>query len=672
MNYSYKIHVINHDLNFDPTYKNVVQFFNPLNNTKDYTSVFTNAELTFDDTDSEINFDLKDGINASVILDLQPAESEEEVIANITKQFGVSSLSIKDALSRQYAIVQEREIDANGNVQKTNLYFYFITDYTIINSYTIKYTLQLDCFTTYPLFSDISVNKTKVLRAHINRFDYGAQPNSATHLLTNRFLQTGEPFDNDFVKVRKSIITKNFIQNLKFKQSSNSLPVSDATLRNSIDKIQWLYVIRRTENSSYPIEIYCAPINNDEVYFFVSIDDDDEHWNTLNARSLYNALAEDANVINAFISPLSPFGSYQNNNITTNYTLYEKTGSTLRIIFVSPNSNIYNHKNKEDNASRSILYTYANSAVCFRLSDFNTLKWYISTFYTNEEELFNKTNSYLNIPFDYSVIKKAEIKTKMRQCYSDYKLKTQLDDSELLLDLVYLENNVIKIQAYNNFGADTNGEIFLTCNNLYNKRFGSYIKAQYTPTFFSNKFNEYKATNKNFALTGIATPIFTGAIGGAIGGAKAGPIGALVGGAVGAVGAGLKTYINYDNMQNSPDSIKYKGQSISIDDFVNEHFFYIEHNEIREEELRQVNMYFYEFGYAINEIYNVSDLFTRSSFNYIQTEDCEKDIHALINKNVLDTIIKALNNGVRFWTPWHYGHSKFEYTTNNLEKELNV
>ena len=83
-------------------------------------------------------------------------------------------------------------------------------------------------------------------------------------------------------------------------------------------------------------------------------------------------------------------------------------------------------------------------------------------------------------------------------------------------------------------------------------------------------------------------------------------------------------------------------------------------------------MYFYEFGYAINNVDNLENFFTRSSFNYIQTENCEKDLHALISKNVLDVIIKALNEGVRFWTAWHYNHSKFEYTTNNLENELNV
>lgn len=672
MQYSYKIHIINRDLNLDKTYKNVVQVFNPLTHTKDYTTVFTNAELNFDETDSEIDFDIKDGINASVVLDLQPAETSEEEIANIYKQFGASSISIKDALSRQYAIVQEQEIDNNGNVQKTNLYFYFITDYNIINSYTIKYILELDCFMTYPLFSDIEVNKTKILRAHVNRFDLGATANSATHLLTNKYLETGEPYDNEFIKVRKEIINKNFIQNLKFKQLNDAR--SSEQLRKVLTQTLWLYVIRRTEDTNYPNEIYCAPLEAD-AYYYVSTDDNSTNWKTLNAKALYNALAEDANVINAFISPLSPFGSYQNDSITTVYTAYSYTSQTgvLNIIFVNSANTIYNYKNRDfDGGARVIGYGYANGAIRFSLGNYNNLKTYIASHQTESFELFKKTNQYINIPFDYDMIKKAEIKTKIRQCYNEYKLKTQLDDSELLLDLVYLKTNELKLQAYNNISAENNGEIFLTCNNLYNKRFGSYTKAQYTPTFFSDKFNEYKATNKNFALTGIATPIFAGAIGGAIGGAKAGPVGALVGGAIGAVGAGIKTYTNYDNMINSPDSIKYKGQSVSLDNFINDYFFYIEHNELRNEELKAVNMYLYEYGYAINEINEISDYFTRSSFNFIQTEDCEKDLHALINKNVLDTIIKALNNGVRFWTPWHYSHSKFAYTTNNLENELNT
>ena len=101
-----------------------------------------------------------------------------------------------------------------------------------------------------------------------------------------------------------------------------------------------------------------------------------------------------------------------------------------------------------------------------------------------------------------------------------------------------------------------------------------------------------------------------------------------------------------------------------------DNFIYLEHNQIREKDNRELTYYFFEYGYNISEINDIKNFFTRSSFNYIQLEDCEKNIHALINKNVLDIIIKALNEGVRFWTKEHYNHSKFNYTTSNIENRL--
>ena len=188
---------------------------------------------------------------------------------------------------------------------------------------------------------------------------------------------------------------------------------------------------------------------------------------------------------------------------------------------------------------------------------------------------------------------------------------------------------------------------------------------------YSDKFKEYKATNQNYQITGQAIPIVTGTLGGTVAGAKfAGVYGAVGGALVGLGTSALKVHTNFDNMKNSPNSIKLKGQQIAIDNKVKNKFFNIEHNTLRETDLIQANLYFYEYGYNISEIDNISNFFTRSSFNYIQLEDCEKDVHALINKNVLDIIIKALNNGVRFWTKSHYETNKFKYTTNNLETKL--
>lgn len=654
--YKYKIHVLNRDINFDPTYKNVIQFFNPTTKTKDYTGVFTTEELTFNASEENINFDLQDGVNASVVLDFTGD--------NVLTQFGASSVSINDALNRQYCIIEEGQYnDETEALIKSKLYFYFITDYSILNESLIKYTLQLDAFTTYPLFSDIDISKTRVSRAHVDRFDLSNNFN-----LNNRFLQTGEPIDNSYNKSIKTIIDANFIPNGNFKQLDYAITANQA--KTILSNTKWLYIVLRNEDDGIN-ELHCAPIAPAGVKFYVSTDDDENNYFELDAKFMYNQYVENAKVINAFISPLSPFGTYTDSSNSNSYYIAIKGSPSKKICFTCPLPRvIFNYSNKELTHTSAIQFYYTHHAIIFKNTDYQALNDYISYFQTENIKLFDMTITPSNT-FDYSKIEEAEIKLKVRQAYNSYKVKTELDESELKIDLLYLKTNNIYIQCYNNFSPNTNGQIAYTANNMYNIDNIAFTKTLYTPIFYSDKFNEYKATNANYELTGIATPMITGTLAGTTAGAKLGGIyGAIAGFVVGAGASAIKVYTNYDNMQKTPDSVKFKGQNINIDNFVKDYFFFIEKESLRAEELRQIAMYLYEFGYNISDIVNPADLFTRSSFNYLQLENGEKDIHALINKKVLDVVIKALNDGVRFWTKTHYIASKFEYTTNNLEAKL--
>ena len=682
MNYSYKIHIINRDLNLDPTYKNVVQVFNPLTNTKDYSSVFTNAELTFDATDTEINFDIDDGINASVVLDIQPSDNLEEEQANINKQFGVNSnsVSMQEAINRQYAIVQEQTSDNNGNITNTKLYFYFIDKASIRNSFSVKYNLILDVFMTYPLFSDISVDKTKISRAHVNRFTNESTLNNATLNLNLKYIETGEPLDTEFTKICSKVSQHNFINfcGTTYKKLSSTALTDDA-IENIINNLSWLYVLRRQEGGGYDNEIYVAPYTNNNEYYSVSIfqsqDDNPSNYNQLYAGFLYDELAEDPYVYNAFISPLSPFGTL-NQNYNDYYVAYDfnPINRTVKIIFVNGGAKTKNIQDFTENPEIATEYhlSYDSAKYALKQTYPDTLRTYVSYFETENITLFNKSFTDLNnTPFDYNVIEKAEIKSKMKQSFNEYTLKTLLDTSTTKLDLTLMKTNEIKLKVMNNFSNQTNGEIYFTANDIYKKDFGIFTKAQYMPLFYSDKFKEYKATNKNYAITGQAIPIISGTLGGAVGGAlKGGIYGAIIGGIVGFGTSAYKVYSNFDNMQNSPDSIKLKGQNINIDNKVKNRFFYFENNTLRETDKKAVNMYFYEYGYTINEIEDISNFFNRSSFNYIQLENCKKDLHALINENIIDIVVKALEEGVRFWKPSHYASNKFNYTTNNLEESL--
>lgn len=685
----YKIHVINRDLNFDKTYKNVIQFFNTADNTKDYTGVFTNDELSFTDAEETINFDLFDSINASVVLD---TTSESAPL-----QFNDVNININKALNRQYCIIQEKEKDDNGNTLKTNLYFYFIDKAIIKNEYLVRYDLILDVFTTHPLFSDVDVDKTKITRAHTDRFASGSTLSSATFNLNNKFLETGEPIDDAYIKIRKSK------QNASFKNicGTNYQKLSTASLSNEIlneiiNNTRWLYVVARaTKNNYLRIAPYYPKKSNYTIKYYVSHTIDytnDGHL--IDADFLYNDQAESADVYNAYISPFAPFGTI-NNNIN-NYRIaysYDNLNNTLDIIFLCefeplPDGfdnyvlyNSYEIENADSNITR--IEFFVNALARYIYLDYSQLgdafKNFISYFESEDITLFNSTITNLSNVYNYTDIQRAEIKTKMRMSYNEYTLKSQFDTAETAIDLNILKTTTLKIKVLNNLNPANDGDVFITINDIWKKNFGITSKVQYTPLFYSDKFREYVATNKNYRITGQAIPILSATAGGAVGGAVSGlKIGGVYGGAIGAVAGGIigfgssafKVHTNFDNMLNTPDAIKLKGQNITIDEKITPSYVYIENNGLRDEDEKAVNYYFYEYGYNISIIDNIKNYFTRRDFNYIQLDDCEKDIHALLNEDILKTIITALNNGVRFWSKTKYIDSKFSYTTNNLESKL--
>lgn len=691
MIYSYKIHVINRDLNLDATYKNVVQVFNPLTRTKDYSSVFTSNELTFTDADIEINFDINDGINSSVVLDTEDALDETP---HVFKQFGVYSISATEATNRQYCIIQELTKNDNLEIINTKLYFYFITGRSIRNGNIIKYNLQLDAFMTYPLFSDIQVNKTRILRAHVNRFNLGATASSATYNFNNKYLQTGEPYDDKFIKVVKDVKNVMFKSYPEITAAAGSESINTEYIKDILNRTLWLYVETREQPNTN--KLHFAPLlpefvnfndgtgNHTNIKIGVccqgNITDSDKHSRFFSSDVLYGQFAENTNVINAFWSPFSPFPTMSD---TTQFSIvydYNKTAGNDHVYiyfnlkqYVSFGSNnesrIFYYEDLRRRELNNIIFNVSSQYYSGGVENSK----FIFRYDSEDIELFEKTNSYINAPYDYNQIKKAEIKTKIRQTYNEYNIKNSLTEDTLKIDLNYLKTNKISLNAFMNKSVITNGDVFLTYNELFDKNIGEFIKTKSTPQFYSDVYKEYIATHNNYALTGIALPIIKSTLGSAVAaGFKGGGAGAVAGAIAGLTIGVIQTMANYDDMKNSPDNVKRKGEDLNLSVFVDEYPFEIEQTELREEELKDVNLYLYENGYAINDIENLENFFTRSSFNYIQTENCEKDLHALINKNVLDVIIKALNDGVRFWTPTHYANSKFDYTTNNLENALNA
>lgn len=680
----YKIHVINRDLNFDPTYKNVVQFFNPTDNTKDYTGVFTSGELYFTPIEEEINFNIIDSINASVTLDINGEFASRQFMLGTNE-----ILTLEKALNRQYCIIRKYEYtDEEAFINSTD-YFYFMKNPRAINENLVKYDLQLDVFTTYPLFSDIDVSATKITRAHVDRFTNDSTLSTAKYNFDNIFLETGEPIDSEYQKIRKdNVNTKltNFCGTNYTKLGTSEL--TKEKIEEILNNTLWLYVAERknTPNNHLYFAPYYSKKDNYKITYYIS---KTPNYNVdgvvIRADLLYNTKADENNVYKAYISPFGAFGTI-NNNIN-NYRIgydYNINTNELKIIFICEfeavpsgydNYNIYNSyeiDNADNEIKKAMIFNDASTNYLYMdYSDLDMLDNFISYFESKEITLFNDNVENLYDTYNYDIIEKAEIKTKIRPIYNEYKLKSQFDNGETIIDLSILKTPKIKVKVLNNLNPTNDGDVFITLNDIYKKKYGITSKIQYTPQFYGDKFKEYQDTNKNYRITGQAIPIITGTIGGAIAGAKYGGVYGAVGGALVGFGASaLKVHTNFDNMENTPDAIKMKGQNITIDSKITPSYVYIEHNELREADKKAVNLYFYEFGYNIGTIQNVKFYFTRNSFNYIQLENCEKDVHALLSTDILNVVIKALNDGVRFWTKTKYIASKFEYTTNNLESKL--
>lgn len=671
--YKYKVHILNRDINFDPNYKNVVQFFDPIAKTKDYTGVFTNDELTFTDSEEVVNFDLKNALNASLVVDFTND--------NVLSVWGVNSVSINDALNRQYCIIKESLCDDETETEiSSKLYFYFMQNPTLKNNNLVKYNLVLDVFTTYPLFSDVEVDKTKIQRAHIDRFTLGSTANDAHALLNNKYLNIGEEIDNKFIKINKNKIPVKLKFYPRIEKTPNSENLSEETIKNILNSLRWLYIEKR-DNNKNTLYFGCdIPLNFNEVYniqlYTTSGNTTTNAQSIDTAESVYNSFAEDPQVINAFISPLSPFATINSYGYSSIIYDYSTAGGNeyLKIYFNNHTQQgdtsiftSYYYENKEKNSIIGVDLKYGSYFDTFLSKSPKAFLYEGETI-----EAFNNNLTLSNYPFNYDVIKDAEVKTKIRQCFNEFILKTEIEENNINIDLGFLKTNQLDVQLIQDMKPTTNGNIYITINNLYNKDIGAHIKGKATPQFYSDKYLDFVASNKNFALTGMALPIIKDTAGAIVGGAIAGGVGgAIIGAGVGLAESTLKVHANMDNIRNTPDAIKRKGESIENEKFINTYPIYFIHTQLRDEELKQVNLYFYQFGYAINDIEDLSNFFTRSSFNYIQLEeDCQKDIHALLNESILNIICNALKNGVRFWKKEHYNNYKFNYDTNNLESKL--
>ena len=195
-----------------------------------------------------------------------------------------------------------------------------------------------------------------------------------------------------------------------------------------------------------------------------------------------------------------------------------------------------------------------------------------------------------------------------------------------------------------------------------------------------DKYAEYVAEKRNFAISGLVTPVASSL------GVSAGILGATaqynpsaffssLGGASIGIASAFTSAMNYattvDNLINAPDSVKNTGNDALSDFGLNVPLLpYIVKYEMTEAQKRQVFDYYYMFGYKVSSFFDMEECFGRQRFNYIKTLDDELyekiTTNDSLSNEVRVKIQDIFNKGVTMWEPSYAGEMSIEFE--NLEK----
>lgn len=213
---------------------------------------------------------------------------------------------------------------------------------------------------------------------------------------------------------------------------------------------------------------------------------------------------------------------------------------------------------------------------------------------------------------------------------------------------------------------------------------GNISTMDYSLPIKTDKWSEYIAERKNYAISGLVTPValntgvpvLTSLIN-SIG------FGSTIPGLIVGLSNSMQAISNYittkDNLSNAPDSVKNVGND-ALSDFglnnsLNPYVVVYELNDLQKE---QVYDYYYRFGYQVNEFNKWDDLFTRQRFNYIELSDDElyhkikfnqdSEFTGVIREGIPSDIRNIITNiftkGV---TIWEYKYSDMSLEYENLE-----
>lgn len=210
----------------------------------------------------------------------------------------------------------------------------------------------------------------------------------------------------------------------------------------------------------------------------------------------------------------------------------------------------------------------------------------------------------------------------------------------------------------------------------------------YTLPIKLDKYWETLAQQRNFAISGLVTPVASslGVSSGILIGSHnihkgktsyASAMGSSLAGAAIGVGSAFTSAVNYiatvDNLKNAPDSVKNTGNDALSDFGLDVPLTpYIVKYELSPSEKLRVFNYYYMFGYKVSSLINFDECFNRQRFNYIQTQDDElyEKIEMLNNEGLSSEvrlkIQTILNSGITMWNTPYAVEMSLEYENTEI------
>ena len=282
-----------------------------------------------------------------------------------------------------------------------------------------------------------------------------------------------------------------------------------------------------------------------------------------------------------------------------------------------------------------------------------------------------------------SAFRSLRLKTNISEVYKDYPLLNCMGisqsltiDADTKFKFFYCEIPAID-------GITCFSTLLSTPGNEYTKFnidnfIGNIYKNNFSFAITDDQYATYLQNNKNAYLTGLALPTATRLINGAtslMGEKNPTNIAKnMLDTAVDTVGGIANFTLKMDNLQNTPDSLKYI-QSNSIEALLNEDIgfgAYIEYWQAYTIYRTLAYNYFYTMGYKVNKFTSSTEWNNRYYFNYVKTaESSESKIISTIplSLEIKSLISNALQNGITFWN-YTSDFVYLDYTMENWENNL--